>query len=58
MMDELIDELKQLVKEWEVEERRLDMLKEKTGDYFDGCSNTFGGCADQLKTIIEAHNES
>jgi len=57
-MDELRDELKQLVKEWETKAWRLDMLKEKNGDYLDGCSNTFGACADQLKTIIEADNES
>lgn len=50
---ELIDELKQLSKEWQAQSER------RTYSQVDeAASRVFKVCADQLKTIIEAHNES
>jgi len=52
---ELIDELKQLVNEWDGE-------SDRSGTEFypfnNSAAHVYGLCADQLKTIIEAHNES
>jgi len=50
-----MDELKQLTKEWEIEADRHMSAKDMRAITMATCSIVYKTCADQLKTITEAH---